>query len=126
MKFSSSETWKPIQTGIQLSTSSVLSIYDEQVVSGRSKFLMTSRLSQDALENVFNQVRERGDSHPSAVNFQYNIRAIRLSGCTEDYLIYYRQYTTFAGSDKFKEKIILQSTITSVSHLEDLNYLHRD
>jgi hypothetical protein len=79
LKFSNNDTWKPVQNGIQLSTSTIIDLHRTLVVSGDSKFLLTSRLNQDALENVFSQVRGKGDTHPSVVNFRYNLRAVCLS-----------------------------------------------
>lgn len=79
MQFSQSSTWKPVQTGMKLSTTSVLDLHKTLVVTGGLKFLLTSRLNQDALENVFSQVRGKGDTHPSVVSFRYNLRAICLS-----------------------------------------------
>ena len=62
MKFFGSDVWKPVQTGIQLSTRTVTDMH--LVVSGDSKLLLTSHLNQDAVENVFSQVRGKGATHP--------------------------------------------------------------
>jgi hypothetical protein len=79
MEFSSRTGWKPIQSGIQLSTSVVLNLYDRLVVNGNYKFLMTGRLTQDCVENLFSSIRGRGDSHPSPMLFRHNLRLISLS-----------------------------------------------
>jgi hypothetical protein len=79
MEFSGRTGWKPIQSGIQLSTSVVLNLYDRLVVNGNYKFLMTGRLTQDCVENLFSSIRGRGDSHPSPVLFRHNLRLISLS-----------------------------------------------
>jgi len=76
--FSGSSAWKPVQTGIKLSTTSVLHIFTTLVASSDNRFLLTSRLNQDALENVFSQVRGKGDAHPSIVAFRHNMRSICL------------------------------------------------
>ena len=47
--FSGSSAWKPVQTGIKLSTTSVLHIFTALVASGDSTFLLASTLTQDAL-----------------------------------------------------------------------------
>ena len=77
--FSGSTTWKPVQAGIKLSTTSVLDLHGNLMSSSETRFLLTSRLNQDALENVFSQVRGKGDSHPSIVAFRYNLRCVCLS-----------------------------------------------
>jgi hypothetical protein len=72
-------TWKPIQTGILISTQSLLDLYASLVATGNYHFLLTSRLTQDALENLFSQIRGRGDSHPSPVHFRHCLRLISVA-----------------------------------------------
>ena len=72
-------SWKPIQTGILISTTSILNLYAALVASGNIRFLLTSRLTQDALENLFSQIRGRGDSHPSPVHLRHSLRLITIS-----------------------------------------------
>jgi len=57
----------------------VLDLYNDLVVSGKYSFLMTGRLTQDCVENLFSCIRGRGDSHPSPVHFRHNLRIISLS-----------------------------------------------
>ena len=52
LTFTGKSAWKPIQSGLKLSTKSVLDLYNELVTNGDYKFLLTSRLSQDALETL--------------------------------------------------------------------------
>ena len=72
-------SWKPIQTGILVSTQSLLDLFASLVASGSYNYLLTSRLTQDALENLFSQIRGRGNSHPSPVNFRHCLRLISIS-----------------------------------------------
>jgi hypothetical protein len=72
-------SWKPIQTGILVSTQSMLDIFASLVASGLYSYLLTSRLTQDALENLFSQIRGRGNSHPSPVHFRNCLRLISIS-----------------------------------------------
>jgi hypothetical protein len=46
-------------------------------------FSHTRRLTQDALENLFSQIRGIGDSHPSAVQFRQHLKLITLSQITD-------------------------------------------
>ena len=80
MKMSSS--WKPVQSGWRLSTTSILSLYQRLVVKGELKFLMSGRFSQDALENVFSQIRAKGVTHPKPVQFRLALRLI----CVAQYM----------------------------------------
>lgn len=79
LHFSGQDTWKPIQTGVRLSTQAALDLYRDLVVNGAYKFLMTGRLTQDCVENLFSQIRAKGDSHPSPVHFRHAIRLISIS-----------------------------------------------
>jgi len=53
VKFSGKACWKPIQSGIQLSTQTVLDLYCYLVTNGSYNFLMTGRLTQDCVDNLF-------------------------------------------------------------------------
>ena len=79
LHFSGRDGWKPIQTGVRLSTESVVSLYDDLVVKGSYKYLMTGRLTQDSVENLFSQIRSKGDSHPSPVHFRHSLRLISIA-----------------------------------------------
>lgn len=76
-------TWKPIQTGLLMATKSLLDMHTELVKTGYFRYLLTSRLTQDALENLFSQIRGRGDSHPTPVKFRHNLRLITISQFTK-------------------------------------------
>ena len=71
---------KPFQTGIIVSIKATLDLYEELKTEGFS-FLLTSRLNQDSLENVFSQLRALGgnNTHPSSVQTINRIRTLCLS-----------------------------------------------
>lgn len=71
--------WKPIQTGLLISTSSVLCLHSDLVASGYFKFLLSGRLTQDSLENLFSQVRSKGDMHPSPSHFRSCLKLISVA-----------------------------------------------
>jgi hypothetical protein len=70
---------KPFQTGIVVSINSTLDLFEELKTEGVS-YLLTSRLNQDALENLFSQIRALGgqNTHPSSVDTINRIRTICL------------------------------------------------
>jgi hypothetical protein len=76
-------SWKPIQTGLLMASRSLVDLHNDFVRAGYYKYLMTSRLSQDALENLFSQIRGRGDSHPTPVKFRHSLRLICISQFTK-------------------------------------------
>ena len=71
---------KPFQTGIIVSIRATTELFRELKNEGIS-YLLTSRLNQDCIENVFSQIRQMGGhySHPTSVEFINRIRkAIRI------------------------------------------------
>ena len=66
-----------------MASKSLLDMHAEFVHSGYYRFLLPSRLTQDALENLFSQIRGHGDSHPTPVKFRHNIRLISISQFTK-------------------------------------------
>jgi hypothetical protein len=71
---------KPFQTGIIVSINSTMSLYEELRHEGLS-YLITSRLNQDSLENMFSQIRALGGNnhHPTSVDAINRIRKICLT-----------------------------------------------
>lgn len=57
------EGWKPVQTGIIMSTVSVIQLAEEAFESG-FKFFMPGQLSQNLMENVFSQMRRKAGAKP--------------------------------------------------------------
>ena len=72
-------TWKPVQTGVIMSTTSVLSIQNELLDSG-FKFLLTARLTQDCLESLFSMVRIKNPI-PTPLAFKYALKSLCVSQC---------------------------------------------
>ncbi|XP_037572111.2 transposable element P transposase [Dermacentor silvarum] len=71
-------TWKPVQTGAVLSTVAALSLRECYITKQGFKFLMLSRLSQDALENLFSSIRFKTPV-PRAREFKSTFRVIVLA-----------------------------------------------
>jgi len=72
-------TMKPWQKGMLLTTTSIIELFRDLMSEPGYNFLITGRLSQDALENLFSQVRGLGDAHPSFVRFRHALRHITFS-----------------------------------------------
>uniref|UniRef100_A0A224YVC6 p-32 hm n=1 Tax=Rhipicephalus zambeziensis TaxID=60191 RepID=A0A224YVC6_9ACAR len=70
--------WKPVQTGAVLSTLCALELRQHYIVEQNFKFLMLSRLSQDALENLFSTIRLKTPV-PRAREFKSTFRVIVLA-----------------------------------------------
>ena len=51
------ESWLPWTHGLVCSIKSTKSIYEDLVVNGPFKFILTARLNQDFLENLFSRIR---------------------------------------------------------------------
>ncbi len=68
--------WKPIQTAVIMSTLSVLDIQETFLNDGHL-FLLTSRLTQDCLENIFSCVRHK-HATPTALQLKYDLRLVAM------------------------------------------------
>ena len=77
LKISGRENWKSVQVGVIMATTSVLDIQEELLGSGH-KFLLTSHLTQDCLENLFRVVR-LNNPVPSPVAFKCALKIISIA-----------------------------------------------
>ena len=73
-------TWKPVQSGTILATKTALQLQNCLVLEKGYKFLLMSRFSQDALENLFSMVRFKNPI-PTALEFKNALRIITVSQC---------------------------------------------
>ena len=73
--------WKPIQTGIIISTVSILHLQTSLLGEKQMKYILTSRFTQDFVENFFSLVRYR-QIIPTALQFRHNLKLI----CIAQYL----------------------------------------
>jgi len=69
--------WKPWQAGMCLATSAILELQDF-FLKGGLPYLLTSRFTQDKLENFFSLVRKKHKT-PDALTFRYCIKTITIS-----------------------------------------------
>lgn len=82
--------WKPIQTGVILTTTSILDLQHAFLHVKKHKFLLTSRFTQDCLENSFSQLRYR-QPIPTAIQFKNNLKNL----CVSQYLTNPRIKTSY-------------------------------
>ena len=64
--------WKLVQTGVTLSTKSVLQLADDGLQYLGFQFLITARLTQDCLENLFSIVKSKNPV-PTPREFKYSL-----------------------------------------------------
>ena len=74
VKIGTKSHWKPFQTGVILSTTSIIQIAEELLDAGH-RYLLTSRLDQDCLENLFSVVCLRKPI-PSPLEFKFALKLI--------------------------------------------------
>lgn len=120
-------SWKPIQTGIILSTKSVIQLSDELSAHGLD-FLLTSRMTQDCLENLFSTVRLK-TAVPSAIEFRNSLKIITVAQFlkTAKNSSYFVDESTYLGNylekvesepaDVMCEEIV----VSNADNLEDLD-----
>ncbi len=71
----------PFQRGIVTTVDSLRGLYKEFKVVHNGKYIMTSRLIQDCLDNFFARIRRLGGfyDHPQATEVKHRIRLLILS-----------------------------------------------
>ena len=71
-------SWKLVQSGVKLSTTSTICPVQELLNIPDIKFILTARLTQDALKNSFSQIWGQGSPHPQPVQFLQALRLVCL------------------------------------------------
>lgn len=77
--------WKPSQKGILVSTANVIHLSETLISKNILHFFMASRLTQDALENIFSRVRFKGTVHPSPLQALRAVRLISIASLQKKY-----------------------------------------
>lgn len=75
--------WKPLNTGMIMSTLSLWAISNDLLNKGY-KFVLLHRFTQDALENIFSQIRRKAGSSPSALECKRALKLITVSQFISD------------------------------------------
>ena len=76
LKIGPQGSWKPVQTGLVMATTTILEVQQDLLRQGH-KFVLTSRFTQDCLENTFSCICQR-NSVPTPVEFHYALRAVTV------------------------------------------------
>ena len=79
LSFNGRKVWKPVQTGIQLSTIAAIQLSEQLMTKYNLPYFMAGRLSQDPVENLFSQTRGQGVMHPSCTLFRQALRLITIA-----------------------------------------------
>lgn len=101
-------TWKPFQSGSILATTSILNLQNIYLNQKGFHFLLTSRFTQDCLENLFICLRAK-NIIPNALQLKNNLNIITVSQYLKD---------TSSGSYNEDERTILSGFLDV---LEDSN-----
>lgn len=78
MKMGLTAHWKPSQAGLLISTDVVLRLQTVLLGDGGYRFLLTGRLTQDCLENLFSVIRLRKPV-PNAYDMKYALKLVCVS-----------------------------------------------
>ena len=68
----------PFQTGILISVEALRGLFNALKDLFNVKFILTARLNQDPVENIFSQIRGIGSSHPGPVDCANRLRLLLL------------------------------------------------
>lgn len=72
------KNWKPYQTGVVIATQSVWDLQEFYLNNRNCKFLLTGRLTQDCLENLFSSLRTI-QPIPTALQFKINLKLVCMA-----------------------------------------------
>lgn len=70
--------WKPVQTGIILSTLTVTSLATDLLDTDNIRYLLTARLTQDCLENLFSTLRLKNPI-PTPIEFRNALKIVTIA-----------------------------------------------
>lgn len=77
MEVGEKRAWKPSQTGLLISTQSILDIQEDFFTNRNYAFILTSRFTQDCLENLFSVIRAK-QAVPNALQFKNHLKLISV------------------------------------------------
>jgi len=70
--------FKPVQRGIIISTKSIIELSKYLITEKNFKYILTSRFSQDCLENLFSQIRQK-NVIPNPLQFSNDLKLISIA-----------------------------------------------
>ena len=70
--------WKPWQTGVLMSTESIIKLQEKLLVTEGFGYVLSARFTSDCIENIFSQVRSKNPV-PSAKEIKANLRAVSIA-----------------------------------------------
>lgn len=77
-KIGQKSTFKPVQSGIVITTSSIIDLTQYLVHERKYQYVLTARFTQDCLENLFSCIRVKQPT-PNALQFKQNLKLIAIS-----------------------------------------------
>jgi len=120
IKIGSKETFKPIQRGIILSTTSIINLVEYLLKHRNFLFILTGRLTQDCIENLFLLLRHKNPIL-DALQFKNNLKLIAITMYTKSILTgnYETDNSEYLNSFleylKYKENDVHHSSISKSS-----------
>ncbi len=104
----------PFQKGWLISIDSALCLFEKLRGKYGAKFLMTSRLNQDNVENLFSRIRYLGgaNTHPGSVEFMNRLRLLLLGQSSE--LVVSAASVATAEEEKETDRMLSQELVEGI------------
>lgn len=83
MQVGVNSSWKPLQTGLIITTKSIIELSDYLLNNHNYEFVMAGRFSQDCLENIFSSLRVRNPVL-NALQVKNNLKLVTVSSYMKD------------------------------------------
>ncbi|KAF2893260.1 hypothetical protein ILUMI_12916 [Ignelater luminosus] len=79
IKIGDDGSWKPVQTGIILTTLNMIALSEELLTKRKCKYVLTSRINQDVLENLLSALKKYGNNNQTALQVTRILKPITIS-----------------------------------------------
>jgi len=122
--------FKPVQRGIIISTTSIINLTEYLIKERNFKFILTSRFTQDCVENLFSQIR-RKNVIPDPLQFTNKLKLIsiamymkhvRNSNYESDNREYLSGFLEYLSTKKLKRReSIMQDNTSNRNEILDYN-----
>ncbi len=110
----------PFQKGWMVSIDAALELRHKLATQYGAKFLMTSRINQDVVENLFSRIRYLGacnDYHPGPAEFKRRLKALLLAR-SADFVVNSAPVKTVVDCDKDEDVTLTQQLVQGVCGTE--------
>lgn len=127
LKIGAAGDFKPLQRGIVITTKSIIDLTDYLITQKNFKYVLTSRVTQDCIENLFSQIRQK-NVVPNPLQFINDLKFISTamymkhlnnSSYENDDQEYFSGFIEYLSGKKQNNKVV-HSTNTNTADIDTI------